>query len=185
MKNGFTLAELLVALLIMGQIAAFTIPKVLVVQQSQKYNAMTKEAAAIASEAFQLHQIKGSITTSTDARALSAYLNYVKKDASTVGALQDNWGNSLDCSASVPCYLMHNGGTILLNDIPFTGSSAMDATQYIFDPDGTGPTKGVWFFLYFNGRITSSANCYAGTKLWGAVEPSCPQTGGDPTWFRW
>lgn len=46
LNRGFTLAELLIALAILGVIAAFSIPKVLSAQQNQTYNAIAKEAAA-------------------------------------------------------------------------------------------------------------------------------------------
>ncbi|MBL8031855.1 MAG: prepilin-type N-terminal cleavage/methylation domain-containing protein [Candidatus Doudnabacteria bacterium] len=42
--KGFTLAELLIALVILGVIATFTIPKVLYANQNTKYNAIAKEA---------------------------------------------------------------------------------------------------------------------------------------------
>lgn len=46
-KSGFTLAELLIALAILGVIAAFIIPKLLVAQQDQKRIAIFKETIAI------------------------------------------------------------------------------------------------------------------------------------------
>lgn len=52
-QKGFTLAELLIALSILGVIATFTIPKVLQSQQNGKYNTMAKEAIATISQAYQ------------------------------------------------------------------------------------------------------------------------------------
>lgn len=42
-QSGFTLAELLIALTILGVIATFTIPKILTAQQASTYNAIAKE----------------------------------------------------------------------------------------------------------------------------------------------
>lgn len=46
MARGFTLAELLIALTILGVIATFTIPKILSSQQDGKLKAIAKETAA-------------------------------------------------------------------------------------------------------------------------------------------
>ncbi|HEY9745532.1 MAG TPA: prepilin-type N-terminal cleavage/methylation domain-containing protein [Oculatellaceae cyanobacterium] len=50
--TGFTLAELLIALSILGLIATFTIPKVLVAQQDMTYRANAKDVAAAISAAY-------------------------------------------------------------------------------------------------------------------------------------
>lgn len=47
--KGFTLAELLIALAILGVIATFTIPKILQAQQNQKKQAILKETISIVS----------------------------------------------------------------------------------------------------------------------------------------
>ena len=49
--QGFTLAELLIALTILGVIAIFTIPKVLQSQQDTRYSAAAKEVATQGSQA--------------------------------------------------------------------------------------------------------------------------------------
>lgn len=41
--SGFTLADLVIALAILGLIATFTIPKIMVVQQAQQKKAIFKE----------------------------------------------------------------------------------------------------------------------------------------------
>jgi prepilin-type N-terminal cleavage/methylation domain-containing protein len=51
---GFTLAELLIALTILGEIAAFTIPKIISSQQNGQKRAVTKEMIAMFSAAYQL-----------------------------------------------------------------------------------------------------------------------------------
>ena len=43
---GFTLVELLVSLLIVGEIATFSIPKIIFNSQNAQYRAVTKEAAS-------------------------------------------------------------------------------------------------------------------------------------------
>ena len=61
--RGFTLAELLIALAILGVIATFAIPKVLNSQQDGKLNAIGKETAAALSEAYQVYRLNSTVTT--------------------------------------------------------------------------------------------------------------------------
>jgi prepilin-type N-terminal cleavage/methylation domain-containing protein len=49
---GFTLAELLIALAILGEIATFTIPKILSSQQNGTNKAKAKEAFSMVSSAY-------------------------------------------------------------------------------------------------------------------------------------
>ena len=55
--RGFTLAELLIALAILGVIATFTIPKILDSGTDSKRNAIAKEIAATVSGAYQNYKI--------------------------------------------------------------------------------------------------------------------------------
>jgi Tfp pilus assembly protein FimT len=54
---GFTLAELFIALGILGMIATFTIPKVLQTQQGNQYRSAAKETAAMVSEAYAAYSL--------------------------------------------------------------------------------------------------------------------------------
>lgn len=64
-QSGFTLAELLIALTILGLIATFTIPKILVSQQKQTYNVAEKEAIASVSSACQLYSLGTGASVNT------------------------------------------------------------------------------------------------------------------------
>ena len=54
---AFTLAELLIALAILGVIATFTIPKILDSGSNSQWNAIGKEAAAMVSGAYQSYKL--------------------------------------------------------------------------------------------------------------------------------
>lgn len=182
--SGFTLAELLIALAILGVIATFTIPKVLQSQKSDKLNAMTKEAASTVASAFQSLKAKGNMDGSTSSVHLEPYLNYVRKDTTSTGAFNYVGGGTEDCHASDPCFVLHNGGYLQLWNVDFMGSTNLNGTLFTFDPDGPGPEEGLWFALYFNGRMTNYKNCLPGSTGEGGAW-TCPNGSAEPTWFKW
>lgn len=175
--EGFTLAELLIALLIIAEIATFTIPKIISSQANNRNNAIAKEAAGMLATAFQQAQIAGNISSSTKIGDLTQYMNYVKTDTSTQ---IDDWQTSTywGCSPSIPCLVLHSGAKLAYSSTMSFGGTA--STDFIFiqvDPDGVysgttnGPGKAVYFAIQYNGRIRNTLN---------------PDTDGlTPPWFSW
>jgi len=184
--QGFTLAELLIALAILGVIATFTIPKVLVAQQNSQYTAVAKEAVAMVSGAYQSYLMDNVTTASTHLGDFTEFMNYVSVD--TVSTIDRVPGQtSLNCAVATPCLRLHNGAKLLYEPSDaFGGTSATSAIYFYFDPDGeysgsaTGQGKSIVFFLYASGRITT----------WGSVDPGTagfynPTPANDPSWFSW
>ncbi len=188
-KNfGFTLAELLIALAILGAIATFTIPKILVAQQDSKNNAIAKEAASAMSEAFQKHQLSGLVTTGTRVTHLTQYLNYVGVDTvSTIDNVQT--AGSVPCAGSHPCIRLASGAVIRCSTGTFVGTETTNAISFLVDPDGSysgttdGPGKGITFFLYYNGRLATYGTLAAGSSYNGTPYTATPAY--DPPWFSW
>lgn len=126
---GFTLAELLIALALLGVIATFTIPKILNAQQSSASLAKAKEVAAMISGAYQQAQAAGNASSSTKPGDLTQYMNYVKLDTSgTLIGAYPSWagtagGGTNACDATRPCLILHNGG-LQLNDAAFGGQTS-------------------------------------------------------------
>jgi prepilin-type N-terminal cleavage/methylation domain-containing protein len=187
---GFTLAELLIALLIIAEIATFTIPKVLSAQQNVAYNSKAKEVAGMLSSAYQIMKLKGEATGNTKPWDLTPYLNYVATDTSTV---VDDWqgANTWGCSSTYRCLKLHNGGMLVFGADAWTfsanpGPQEKDNMILIqFDPDGkqtdgttNGPGKAVAFTLYYDGGITTQGTGRPGTQYYG-------QPSHDPPWFSW
>jgi type II secretory pathway pseudopilin PulG len=85
---GFSLAELLMVLLILGELAAFSIPKVLNSQNQARKNAVFKENIAAIQQVVHLLVLKGDIATRShtcgtnspaNIQLIVNQLNYVKK----------------------------------------------------------------------------------------------------------
>lgn len=189
-KTGFTLAELLIALAVLGVIATFTIPKTLISQQNSKKSIAAKEVAAAVAQAWIDYKRNNPTTGSTKLTVLGQYLNYIKTYT---------WGNhgdaaigegALSCSSGTPCYQFANGAVLQLHDWQsFGGTASTNAVGFNVDPDGnysgstTGSGKGVEFSLYYSGRLATWGTVSPGTRFSGGNYPACPAC--DPSWFSW
>lgn len=187
-RQGFTLAELLIALAILGVIATFTIPKVLNSQQSNKSNAVAKEVAGMLSGALTAYKQSNTVVAGTTGSDLTPYMNYVKLD--TVSVIDDYETDPDDLCSDDPCLLLHNGARLMYGAAdPFGGTQGTSAIWFQLDPDGvyggstTGPSKSVVFWLYANGRITTYGSLFSGTMSGGGSVSATPAY--DPTWFSW
>lgn len=185
--RGFTLAELLIALLIIGEIATFTIPKVITAQQNLQNTSKMKDTAAMVSAAYQEAVLNGAVTINTRLQDLTPYFNYISVDTSST--IDDIVGyGSQNCAGGFPCYRLHSGA-LLLDRASFAGTGTTNAMLMHLDLDGTysgsttGTGKSVMLVLFYNGRIASRGQLSTGVTssqgTWG-TEPN-----GDPSWATW
>jgi len=187
MKRGFTLAELLIALVILGVIATFTIPKVLTSQQNGQYSSIAKEAAGAVSQAYTLYKSQNTVGVGNGMMDLTPYLNYVA--VVTTGLTDNTQGNTnYDCSLK-GCLLLHNGAMfIYAKGEYFGGTATTSAVWFDIDPvagySGTTNTgKAVEMFIYYNGKITDRGNILPNTQT--NSNTYNPNTGTIPPWFSW
>jgi prepilin-type N-terminal cleavage/methylation domain-containing protein len=192
--TGFTLAELLIALAILAEIATFAIPKILVAQQVSTNRARAKEVAGAIAGVFQVAKAAGKVSQNSAPTVLLPYMNYVSLDTS--GSQIDwpvNTSGAATCDSTNKCVNLHGGGKLMFYDTGnFGGTASTNVIMFLFDPDGTyvasaadGPSKTIIFLVYYNGFMTSGGRLKAGTCdsnncPWGAANPS-----DDPTWFQW
>jgi type II secretory pathway pseudopilin PulG len=191
---GFTLAEVLIALLILGEIATFTIPKVINSQQRNSYNAIAKEAAGTISDAFQKYRNSSGASAYATTTDLTQYFNYIKMDTSSL--IDDlTTSSSITCSASDPCFRLANGAIIHHWGDRLCVSSNT-AIPFEVDPDGNysgttnGAGKSIRFWIYSNGRLTTEGALSTNTQWAGGGTTTCDHSrsatpANDPTWFSW
>lgn len=187
---GFTLAELLISLAILGCIATFTIPKILTAQQDGRYNATAHEAAGMISQAYQLYQQNNTVTASTKPSDLTPYMNYTSFSA--IGSIDHvQTGNIANCGPGGLCIKLHNGAVIQPYDAAsMGGTSTTNGMLFFVDPDGVvtdgttnGPGKSIQFILYYNGRLSSLGKISSNTVSGDTTRNPCPTC--DPPWFSW
>jgi prepilin-type N-terminal cleavage/methylation domain-containing protein len=189
-KKGFSLTELLIALMIIAEIATFTIPKVLVSQQNQRNRAIAKEGIATISEAYQRWKMDNPDNIANfKMQYMKPYLNYV--NAPDTGILIDDrpGAGSKGCATVDRCYRFHNGSIMWFPTHVFAGTATTNAIYAILDPDGTysgsttGSGKSLYIWLFPNGRITTygslTYNVYNDTSSDGPC-PAC-----EPEWWSW
>lgn len=106
---GFTLAELLISLVILGEIATFTIPKVLNAQQDGRRVAIFKETIGVLSEITYMGYLTGELTSSNVASYYTSKLNAVKICPNNAFTEQC-WAHS--GGSNEPGFILHNGATL-------------------------------------------------------------------------
>ncbi len=175
-SKGFTLAELLIALAILGVIATFTIPKVLQGTTSGQNTSIAREAYSTVSGAFSAYQLNNSVGTAVGPKDLTPLINYVRVDTGT--AL-----TGTNCSAAQPCLVLHNGGFLLgSNDMTFGTTVATSYINFNIDPDGAGTAGEASIVIYPNGRLTTGE--YA-TGTVGTGGTATPLITTDPAYVDW
>jgi prepilin-type N-terminal cleavage/methylation domain-containing protein len=146
---GFTLAELLISLAILGVIATFTIPKILGAAGNGQNTAIAKEAASMISGSMSTYQLNSSLAAATTAGALTQYMNYVAIDTTTSTTMVPA------CSATTQCMKLHNGGILQYGTTNSFGAGTTPSIVFNLDPDGAGSATTATFVQFINGRITT------------------------------
>ncbi len=185
--SGFTLAELLICLAILGEIATFTLPKVLQSQQDERKRSMSKEVAGILSDALLQYRIRVGITPGTSLDYdLFQYINYVKWDTASQIDYYPLFSGPLSCSVAAPCIKLHNGGILKSGGASWYDTNTTSAIGFTFDPDGayTASNDSVNFNVYIDGAVRSRQYLKSNTTYPGPTVRG-PQAGGDPSWFTW
>lgn len=181
-RKGFTLAELLISLAILGVIATFTIPKILSAQQNAADSAKAKEAMATISAAYQAYQQNNVVTASTTSEILIPYMNYVARD--TTSPIDNVPTNAPDSCTSKVCLKLHNGAMLARQPSEsFNGTGATNGWWFLLDPDGiqNSSKPSVGFYLYYNGRITTHGKCSGNVDSSVFSYPCNPVY--EPSWF--
>lgn len=186
---AFTLSELLVSLAILGVIAAFTIPKLLVTQQNAKYNTPAKQAAGMVSSAYQTLKLNGGLSASTSPAKLTPYLNYVAYDTSSTLDGEPGY-TTWTCAANAPCIRLHNGAMMKMRQYSFAGTASTNTISFFCDPDGVadgttnGPGKSVLFLLNYNGLLQTKGQILAGSTD-SSGNTYSTNANELPSWFSW
>jgi len=180
--KGFTLAELLIALAILGVIATFTIPKIITSQANSRYNAATKEILSTVAAAYQQYISVNGASGSIGMAALTQYMNYTKPDSTTT--IDANSGTYACGGAGKACVAFHSGAYLFYNPGSyFSGTNTTNAVFFGVDPTGAADsTPGMVFLLTYPGKVFSAGDIDTTyTSSTGTSNPG----GTNASWFSW
>jgi prepilin-type N-terminal cleavage/methylation domain-containing protein len=164
-RRGFTLAEVLVTLAIIGVVSAITIPTLVTSVQHSQYEAALKKDFSVVANAYKLLDADGVTmeaafpATDTDMGSaalnmIAPKLNIIKNCGSGMGCWYDSSMLHLDGSVNIPNFdTTVNGGygkAILADG---TMLLIFDNFSKCTEPDGPGPLVNTcgWIFLDVNG----------------------------------
>lgn len=128
MRGGFSLAELLLALLVLGQIAVFTIPKVLTAQQNSQRKAVFKETIATLNEVVYTGVVTGELNGANDHSYIPSHVNAVIVCDSMNSLAGGCWTQPLDGYPN--SYAQNETGFLLHNGATFSGLDQADSSDH-------------------------------------------------------
>lgn len=172
-SDGFSLAELLIAFVVIGLLAALTLPKVLSgIPAPERSKAIVKGAVAEVNKAYAEYRMHHTPGTSTNFNHITPYMNFVRWITTADYAIDrepNSMIGSISCGGGYRCLLLSSGALLMYNNAcTFASPDTTSAVWFFVDPDGKAkqsavsdsPTKSTHFKLYFDGRIKS-----VGTQL--------------------
>ncbi len=163
MKKGFTLAEVLITLAIIGIVAALTIPSVVMNTQSQEFKTGLKKAVAVMNQAIGM-----SI----------ALDGYSASGASSSNYLQNILASKMNVVSSDGLDAAPDAALAADNTVTGTYFTVADGMQFIF-PDkaiGTGPTMDADAGSCADGASKTKEACEAVTTCGEAGNEACTWT---------
>lgn len=183
-SKAFTVTEMLIALAILGLIAAFTVPKVIGQIDLSIKKAIYKDVVKIVSGSYQ------AFLADQAPRQPSFVHSYWLMDYLT--GLERLPNGTLLCH-SLPqnnCFKYPSSNTVLWFG---NGSCISPATKLAisFDIDGLGPEPNMNLYVDINGKVTNryqtsepSVVAYGGTTGCPGITISHPPMGGKPAWLE-
>jgi len=171
-KSGFSLAELLLALLILGQIATFTIPKVLTAQQNAQKMATFRQEIATLSELAYLGVLQGKLSADNVYEYYRDNMNYIKKcttNSTTQGCWDAVQGDGIgSANDTEPGFVAHSGASV----VGFDNGGTVEHEQMIIDWNGAkGPNLHGDDQIYLRIMFEDFGGAKAGTVVAKPDEP--------------
>jgi prepilin-type N-terminal cleavage/methylation domain-containing protein len=206
-KSGFSIAEILICLVLVGVLSAMTVPMLLKgtqTDQASKYNSMAKNVAFMITTAYERYKIaNGSVPSTLKADDLMAYMNYVSKlpttqqlDVHATAATYSSCAGGTAGNQPGNCYKLHNGAALWADTASyFGGTTTSNAIYFRFDPNATydgavsdAPGMGMQLALYYDGYIKTRATLRPSTAYYnitsGALKYESSAGTEDPSWFQ-
>jgi len=184
-RRAFTLPELLIALAILGLIAALTVPQVAYRINAKQALTIANDAKLLISSAFADYEFaNATIPTTFKLDDLATYFPYAKNLSAgseniSIDCPPQGTSFTMGCSGSDPrtasltaasanytIYRLKNGAIVVFPKTwTMNGSTALHALPFVVDYDGKQTTKSdsVEYWLYANGNVLTRQTLTAST----------------------
>lgn len=182
-RSGFTLAEVLITLGIIGVVAAMTIPTLIANTNSARFRSQFKKTLSTLSQAGLMAQAQYDIDYSTPDEASSCSVDDDPNDEYTFCAIFNGTLSGHNLSETAPVRLRGNGQEETY-DPPFTVENAMyltlaDGSLVVFNNQAHNCHKGVAGHLGSGeddaeGVVNVDASCYGYIDVNGTTLPNQP-----------
>jgi prepilin-type N-terminal cleavage/methylation domain-containing protein len=196
--KGFTLSEVLIALLLLGVLAAFAIPKLLQSVQDQQYNTLAKETQAMIVEAFTLYKAQNGDSGQINVDSFLALTNNLGADTTTdLNSLPTLPDNVTCAGGNTTCLRLKSGGVLFYTRGQYFPAGVRPANQVVtigVDPNGRRDNvKAIMFRLYASGKIYTDGvapspdqTCDAvyGCQVYDISTYASPQSLLDPSYWH-
>ena len=159
--SGFSLMEMVIALVIVGVIAVFMIPTFLVTVSNDTLNNKIKTVMQqIQVDVIRYKQANPNATIASS-DLVERNSKFISKDFPGAPTAADNLITitGAQCSATTPCYIFSDN-TVIQTSVNISGDGYL---YFNVDPDGAGPVGGMtMLYNYDKNRITTYPNATVG-----------------------
>lgn len=175
-KKGFTLAEMMITLSLVGVMAVMLMQLVFSATANSNGLVRVKEIAQQIQNAASTLQTSNPGLVNPSGAQIAALMNFTSTTTTTTLFTGLTDASPVNCTqaATISCYRFSNESVLMTDNNPLAQIGGVNYTRFLVDPDGARPNPPVaLIYRYDTGRLTTeSANrADTGQQVSGFTDP--------------